>query len=472
MTDYSRIYVNGSWVCPTSRATIAVRNSATEEVTAEVARGTAEDIDLAVRAARDALPGWSAAPPAERQRWLRAIAAGIRDAADDIALLLVGELGAPIDVAEGVQTRTAADIIDAYADELDDFAWEHRLGNSLVVREPVGVVGAITPWNYPLYQIACKAGAALAAGCTVVLKPSELAPFNAYALCEVLERIGLTPGVFNMIPGTGTEAGEALAAHGGVDMVSFTGSTRAGHRVSELAAATVKPVSLELGGKSAAIILDDADLPAVVPHVVRHCFRNSGQSCSSHTRMLVPRAWHDRAAGLAGAAAEATVIGDPYQRGSRLGPLVSAAQRDRVRRYIERGIAEGATLVTGGPAAPNGLSRGYYVRPTVFAGVDNAMTIAQEEIFGPVLAIIPYDSEADAVRIANDSSYGLSAGVWSRDASRAEQIARLLRAGEVEINGPPFNLRAPFGGMKQSGHGRELGPYGIEEFLVLKAIHS
>jgi acyl-CoA reductase-like NAD-dependent aldehyde dehydrogenase len=344
------------------------------------------------------------------------------------------------------------------------------VGNSLVVREPVGVVGCITPWNYPLHQIAAKVGPALAAGCTVVLKPSEVAPLNAFVLAEVVQQVGLPPGVFNLVTGYGPVVGEALASHPGVDMISFTGSTRAGKRVSELGAQTVKRVHLELGGKSASVVLDDADFEKAVAGSVRACYANSGQTCSAHTRLLVPKSRRDEAVAIAKKAAESYTVGDPVEGKSRLGPLISATQRDRVRSYIKKGVEEGATLVTGGPDAPEGLSKGYYVKPTVFADVRNDMTIAQEEIFGPVLSIIAYEDENDAVRIANDTIYGLAGGVWSGDAERAKRVARKLRTGQVDINGGNFNLFAPFGGYKQSGNGRELGKFGLEEFMELKSL--
>jgi acyl-CoA reductase-like NAD-dependent aldehyde dehydrogenase len=351
-----------------------------------------------------------------------------------------------------------------------ELPWEQQIGNSLVVREPVGVVGAITPWNYPLHQIAAKVAPALTAGCTVVLKPSEVTPLNAYILAEIMEEVGAPAGVFNLVSGTGPVVGEAIAAHPGIDMVSFTGSTRAGRRVSEVAAASVKRVALELGGKSPNVILDDADLETAVVGGIRNVMLNSGQTCSALTRMLVPRERLAEAEAIAAAAIGQTVVGDPFAAETAVGPLVSAVQRDRVRSYIERGVAEGARLVCGGADAPAGLERGFYVQPTVFSDVTPEMTIAQEEIFGPVLAIMPYDDEDDAVRIANDTIYGLAGGVWSADEERAKRVARRLRTGQVEINGGVFNPLAPFGGYKQSGHGRELGPYGIEEFLTLKSL--
>jgi len=334
----------------------------------------------------------------------------------------------------------------------------------------VGVVGAITPWNYPLHQIACKVAPALAAGCTVVVKPSEIAPLSSYVLAEVIESAGLPAGVFNLVQGSGPVVGEAIASHPGVDMVSFTGSTRAGRRVSELAAQTVKRVALELGGKSANIILRDADLEKAVTSGVGACYANSGQTCSALTRMLVPRESLAAAEEIAKRVAETYTVGDPFAEGTRLGPVISATQRERVRGYIAKGIAEGAKLVTGGADAPEGLEQGYFVRPTVFSEVDNAMTIAQEEIFGPVLSIIAYGSEDDAVRIANDSVYGLGGGVWSGDPEHAGAVARRMRTGQVAINGGDFNPLAPFGGYKQSGHGREWGPFGFEEFLEVKAL--
>jgi acyl-CoA reductase-like NAD-dependent aldehyde dehydrogenase len=353
---------------------------------------------------------------------------------------------------------------------VEELPWEQQIGNSLVVREPVGVVGAITPWNYPLHQIAAKVAPALTAGCTVVLKPSEVTPLNAFILAEIVAELGLPPGVFNLVTGTGPVVGEAIAGHPGVDMVSFTGSTRAGRRVGEVAAATVKKVALELGGKSPNVILDDADLERAVVDGIRKCYLNSGQTCSALTRMLVPRASLPMAEAIAAAAVAQTVVGDPMDPASQLGPLVSHVQRERVRAFIRTGIDEGAKLVCGGAEPPAGLDRGYYVQPTVFSEVTPDMTIAREEIFGPVLAIMPYDDEDDAIRIANDSEYGLAGGVWSADEERAKRVARRIRTGQVEINGAAFNPLAPFGGVKQSGHGRELGPYGIEEFLTLKAL--
>ena len=353
---------------------------------------------------------------------------------------------------------------------VDGFPFEEQVGNSAIVREPVGVVGAITPWNYPLHQIAAKVAPALAAGCTVVLKPSEVAPLNAFILAEIIDEVGLPHGVFNLVTGVGPVVGEAIAAHPDVDMVSFTGSTRAGRRVSELASQTVKRVALELGGKSPNVILDDADLERAVVDGVGKCYLNSGQTCSALTRMIVPRSKLGEVEAIAAKAAETYTTGDPFDSGTRLGPLVSAVQRERVRNYINKGVEEGARLVTGGAEAPEGLDRGYFVRPTVFSDVRTDMTIAQEEIFGPVLAIIPYDTEDEAVEIANDTIYGLAGGVWSGDPERAKAVARRIRTGQVEVNGGSFNPMAPFGGYKQSGHGRELGKFGLEEYLEVKSL--
>jgi betaine-aldehyde dehydrogenase len=357
-----------------------------------------------------------------------------------------------------------------YAKMLADFKFEERVGNSIVLREPVGVVAAITPWNYPLHQIAAKVAPALAAGCTVVLKPSEVAPLNAFILAEVVHAAGLPKGAFNLVTGYGPVVGEALAKHLEVDMVSFTGSVRAGRRVSELASQTMKRVTLELGGKSASVILDDADLAAAVRGTVNACFLNSGQTCSALTRMLVPEGRHDEAARIAVETAKSFTLGDPFGESAKLGPLTSAAQRERVRGYIRKGIEEGAVLLCGGPDAPESLDKGYYVRPTIFGRVNPNATIAQEEIFGPVLAIIPYKDENDAVRIANDTQYGLAGAVWSTNEERAKGVARRLRTGQVEINGGAFNMLAPFGGVKQSGRGRELGRPGLEEYLEYKSL--
>jgi acyl-CoA reductase-like NAD-dependent aldehyde dehydrogenase len=467
--EYTKIYIDGAWVPSEGSSSIDVINSSTEQVMGRIPEGTAGDVDKAVAAARQAFETWGVTPKEERQKLLQRLAEELSARSAEIAAVISGEVGMPALFSTIIQAGLPAANAAKYAEILDRFEFEERVGNSLVVREPVGVVGAITPWNYPLHQILAKVGPALAAGCTVVLKPSEVAPLNAFILAEIVDGIGLPAGVFNLVSGTGPVVGEAIAAHPDVDMVSFTGSTRAGTRVSEVAAASVKRVHLELGGKSANILLDDADFAQAVPKGVSACFLNSGQTCSALTRMLVPRDRHDEAVELARQAAEAFDVG-PADSDAKLGPLVSAAQRDRVRGYIQKGIDEGATLVTGGPEAPEGLDTGYFVQPTVFADADNAMTIAQEEIFGPVLTIIPYDDEDEAVRIANDTVYGLAGGVWSGDQARAERVARRLRTGQVEVNGGGFNLEAPFGGYKHSGNGRELGTYGLEEFLEIKSL--
>ncbi|HEX2767773.1 MAG TPA: aldehyde dehydrogenase family protein [Geobacteraceae bacterium] len=465
-----KIYINGEWVSSTGTGMIDVINPATEEVMGRIPDGTAEDVDRAAKAAAAAFPAWSQTPLEERVEFIRKIAAGIQSRIPEIAALIAREVGMPVKLAARVQAGLPFTTFSSIPEVVGMVKWEEQIGTSLIVREAVGVVGCITPWNFPLHQIAAKVAPALAAGCTIVLKPTEIAPLNAYILAEIIHEAGLPAGVFNMVMGTGPVVGEAIASHPLVDMVSFTGSTRAGKRVSELAAQSVKRVSLELGGKSPNIILDDADLEKVVADGVGKCYLNSGQTCSALTRMLVPRSRLAEAEVIAAAAAARFTTGDPFDENTRLGPLVSAAQRERVRGYIRKGIEEGAKLVSGGPESPDGLERGYFVRPTVFSEVRNEMTIAREEIFGPVLAIIPYDDEEDAIRIANDTVYGLAAGVWSGDPERAKRVARRIRSGQVEINGGKFNSLAPFGGYKQSGHGREYGHFGIEEFLEVKAL--
>jgi acyl-CoA reductase-like NAD-dependent aldehyde dehydrogenase len=465
-----KIFIGGEWVKPQSGETIEVVNSTTEEVMATIPACTPEDADLAVRAARDAFDAWSQAPRGERAGYLEAIAAGLGERSEEIAATIAQELGMPIKLSQIIQAGLPIAQFAAMPKLMEEVAWEEEIGNSRVLREAAGVLGAITPWNYPLNQIAAKVAPALAAGCTVVLKPSEVVPLNAFILAEVIEAAGLPAGVFNLVTGTGPVVGEAIAGHPGVDMVSFTGSTRAGRRVSELASATVKPVAMELGGKSPNVILDDADLAQAIPDGVAKCYLNSGQTCSALTRMLVPRGKLAEAEVLAKSAAEEYTPGDPFEDSTRLGPLVSEVQRERVRGYIEKGEAEGAKLVTGGAAAPEGLEHGYFVRPTVFSEVTPEMTIAQEEIFGPVLVIQPYDDEDDAVRIANDTVYGLAGGVWSGDQEHAISVAKRIRTGQIEINGGAFNPLAPFGGYKQSGHGRENGRYAIEELLQVKSL--
>ncbi len=467
---HDKLFINGQWVKSTGTGTIDVINSTTEEVMGRIPEGTAEDVNAAVAAAKAAFESWSTTSVEERRRYLQLIADKLGAKKDEIAALVAAEVGMPLAMATAVQAGMPAMVMGSYAELLGSFQFEETIGKALVVKEPIGVVGCITPWNFPLHQVVCKVGPALAAGCTVVLKPSEVAPLTAFVLAEIIAEIGLPAGVFNLVTGYGPVVGEAIAAHSDVDMVSFTGSTRAGKRVSELAAQTVKKVSLELGGKSANVILDDADFEKAVKSGVGACYFNSGQTCSALTRMLIPRSRYDEAITIAKKTAEGFTVGDPLGGAAKLGPLVSATQRERVVGYIKKGIEEGATLVCGGPEMPEGLTTGYFVRPTVFANVNNKMTIAQEEIFGPVLSIIPYEDEDDAVRIANDTIYGLAGGVWSGDAERAKRVARRLRTGQVEINGGRFNPMAPFGGYKQSGNGRELGKYGLEEFLEIKAM--
>ena len=470
MQKRDKLFIDGSWVPSTGTGTIEVINSTTEEVMGTIPEGTPDDVDRAVKAAKAAFPAWSQTSVEERGKYLQRITEGLQARMAEIASLVAQEVGMPLNLSMMIQAGLPTMTFGSMAQIVDGFAFEEQIGNSLVVREPVGVVGAITPWNYPLHQIAAKVAPALAAGCTVVLKPSEVAPLNAFVLAEIIEEVGLPAGVFNLVTGVGPVVGEAIASHPDVDMVSFTGSTRAGKRVSELAAQTVKRVSLELGGKSANVILEDADLERAVTDGVGKCFLNSGQTCSALTRMLVPRSRLAEAEDIAAKAAESYTPGDPMGDGSRLGPLVSAAQRERVRAYIQKGIDEGAKLVTGGVEPPEGLESGFFVRPTVFSEVRRDMTIAQEEIFGPVLSILPYDTEDEAIEIANDTIYGLAGGVWSGDPEKAKQVARQLRTGQVEVNGGSFNPLAPFGGYKQSGTGRELGKFGLEEFLEVKAL--
>ena len=465
-----RLFIGGEWVAPSGAATIDVIESATEEVMGRIPAGTADDVERAVAAARAAFESWSQTSPLERAGYLGAIAAGLSERAEELAVLMAREVGMPVRESMFIQAGLPAMDFASIAQLLGDYEFEETVGNSLVVREPVGVVGCITPWNYPLHQISAKVAAALGAGCTVVVKPSEITPLNAFVLAEVAAAAGLPAGVLNLVTGTGADVGEPLVRHSDVDMVSFTGSTPVGRKIAGLCAESVKRVSLELGGKSPNVLLDDADFTAAVVHGLEQCFLNSGQTCSALTRMLVPRERLAEAEAIAAAGVAQTKVGDPFDPESMLGPLVSDAQRERVRGYIRKGVEEGAKLVAGGEDPPEGLDRGYYVAPTVFSDVTSEMTIAQEEIFGPVLAIMPYDDEDDAVRIGNATDYGLAGGVWSGDPERAQRVARRLRTGRVDINGAAFNVEAPFGGYKQSGTGREFGKYGLEEFLELKSL--
>src|SRR5438445_950919 len=471
MQNRDKLFIGGEWTVPSSRESIDVHNAGNGEVMGRVPAGGEKDVDAAVRAARGAFEAWASTPAATRADYLQKISDGLKVRSEELARTIAQEVGMPLKLAGRIQAGLPIANFANFAKLLKEFVFEERVGNSLVSREPVGVVAAITPWNYPLHQIALKVAPALAAGCTVVLKPSEVAPFNAFILAEAIEAAGLPQGVFNLVTGFGANAGEALVKHRDVDMISFTGSTRAGKRISELAAQAVKRVALELGGKSASVILDAADLATAVKGTVNGCYLNSGQTCTALTRMLVPDSLYQEAARIAAEVAKSFTVGDPLAETTRLGPLSSQAQLERVRGYIRKGLQEGAELLAGGAEPPEGVPPGgYYVKPTVFGRVRNDMSIAREEIFGPVLSIIPYQDEEDAVRIANDTVYGLAGAVWSRDDARAQRVARRIRAGQVDVNGGAFNMNAPFGGFKQSGHGREAGVYGLEEFLEYKSL--
>ncbi|MFC4031517.1 aldehyde dehydrogenase family protein [Streptomyces polygonati] len=459
----------GGLAVPGAGPVIDVVNPATGAVIASVPAGTAADVDRAVEAATAAFPGWAATAPAERARILERVAEGLRGRGEEIAATITAEMGAPIQLSRTAQAPLPVMVTAGTAGLAAGFPWTEEIGHSLIVREPVGVVGAITPWNFPLQQLVTKVVPALLAGNTVVLKPSEVAPLTARTFAEAAAGAGLPAGAFNVVHGTGPVVGEAIAAHPGVDMVSFTGSTRAGKRVAAVASQTVKRVALELGGKSANIILRGADLKDAVTRGLAGAWANSGQVCGALSRMLVPAELHDEVVALALDAAREYTVGDPTDESTRLGPLVSAAQRERVAGYIERGIADGATLVTGGPERIEGLGEGFYVRPTIFADVDPESVIAREEIFGPVLAIIPYTDDDHAVQIANSTLYGLNGAVFG-ESGHALAVARRIRAGQIDVNGAQFNPLAPFGGYKQSGNGREMGRFGLEEFLEVKAI--
>jgi aldehyde dehydrogenase (NAD+) len=467
---HEQLFIGGEWVRPSGSGRIDVVNPYTEQVIGSVPAGDASDAKRAIEAARAAFPSWSETPLAERLALTTRIGDALTARSEEIAALIAGELGMPFKLSEIIQAGLPATTFSSMAQVAGEVSWTEQIGSSLVVREPVGVVAAITPWNYPLHQIAAKVAPALAAGCTVVLKPAGITPLNSFLLAEIIEQAGAPAGVFNLVSGSGREVGETLASDPQVDMVSFTGSTVVGRRVSELAAQTVKRVAMELGGKSANVILDDAPLERAIPDGVAKCFLNSGQTCSALTRMIVPRALLAQIEELAVAAAGAYTLGDPFDPATRLGPVVSAEQRETVREYIRSGVQEGAKLICGGEQPPEGIERGFFVAPTIFSEVTAQMRIAREEIFGPVLVIMPYDSEEQAIELANETIYGLAGGVWSADSERAKRVARAMRTGQVEINGGAFNPLAPFGGYKQSGNGRELGRFGLEELLEIKAL--
>lgn len=467
--DLTRIYVDGTWSASSSSETIAVVNPATEQHIADVAAGSADDVARAVDSAKRALPNWSKTSGAERASWLRQIRKGIEARFDVMATDAMADIGMPIDLAGPVQVGLPLVTLDAFADLAESYSFRGEdIGLSRVFKEPCGVVACITPWNFPLHQIALKIGGALAAGCTVVLKPSEVAPLLAYHLADIVHEIGLPAGVFNLVSGHGSVVGEALATHQDVAMISFTGSTIAGKRVAELASSRLARVALECGGKSANLLLSDAPFEKAVANAVAKCFLNSGQTCAAMTRLLVPADRLDQVKELVREAVKPFAPIDPARSGFGLGPVVSRVQQERVLRYIELGLADGAELLAGGSEGVP--SNGFYVSPTVFVGVTPDMTIAREEIFGPVLSILTYESEDEAVELANSLSYGLSAGVWSGSIERSLEVAARLQAGQVEVNGADFNPLAPFGGYKESGIGREGGTYGLEEFLEVKSV--
>lgn len=468
--DARKFYIDGRWVNPFEPAELAVVNPATEERVGTVSMGGVQDVDAAVAAARRAFDSYSRTTPAERRALLERILSGFNARIDEVAQAISMEMGSPLKFARQAQATTGTLHLSAMLEVLDTFEFEEQHGSHTLTYEPIGVCALITPWNWPINQVAAKVVPALAAGCTMVLKPSEFAPLSTMIWAEVLHDAGVPPGVFNLIHGTGPVVGAALSAHPDVDMISFTGSTRAGIDVARRAALTVKRVHQELGGKSPNVLLDDVDLEKVVKSSIARLVSNSGQSCNAPTRMLVPAAKLAQVEVIAKRAAEAVVVGDPASPETTMGPLVSNIQFERVQAYLKKGIEEGAKLIAGGVGRPDGLTRGYYVKPTVFSNVRNDMTIAREEIFGPVLSIIPYETEEDAIRIANDTDYGLAAYVWGTDIERVRRIGSRIRAGQVTLNGARADGHTPFGGFKQSGNGREWGEHGLRDFLEVKAL--
>lgn len=469
-TAYNKFYINGEWVEPAHSSTLDVINPATEEAFATISMGTAEDVDAAAKAARAAFPAWSQSTVFERKTVISKIIEGLKARGEEMATAISNEMGAPMGLSKTAQLGSGIGHFANILGILENYEFEEVRGTTRIVKEPAGVCGFITPWNWPLNQIACKVAPAIAAGCTIVLKPSEIAPVSAYILAEIIAESGLPAGVFNLVNGDGPTVGAAISAHPEIDLVSFTGSTRAGREVAKAAADGIKRVTQELGGKSANIILDDVpDFARAVSGGVIGCFGNSGQSCNAPTRMLVPKARMAEAMEIARAAAAKASVGDPADENTRLGPVVSELQFNKITALIEKGIEEGAELVAGGPGRPEGMDKGYFIQPTVFGNVSNDMTIAREEIFGPVLSIIGYEDDADAVRIANDTEYGLS-GYVSGEQQHAENIARQIRTGMVHINGAGPDFSAPFGGYKKSGNGREWGVEGFEEFLETKSM--
>ncbi len=469
MRQYTHFYINGQWLAPATPNQLAVINPATEDITGYISMGSVADVDAAIASAKHAFPAYAKTTRDQRLALLNNILSIYNRRYDEIAEAICEEMGAPISVAMEDQAATGTGHLETAIDTLKDFAFEEPMGTTRIYKEPIGVCALITPWNWPINQVVCKVLPALATGCTVVLKPSEIAPYSTYLFAEVLAEAGVPAGVFNLINGDGPTVGAAMSCHPDVDMVSFTGSTQAGVQVAKAAADTVKRVSQELGGKSANIILTDADLEAAVTAGTLACFFNSGQSCDAPSRMLVPAEHHNQVVNIAVRAAQSVVTGDPKNETTTMGPVVSKLQFDRIQSLIHQGIDEDTELACGGPGKPDNLDKGYYVKPTIFANVKNSSTIAQQEIFGPVLAIIPYKDEAEAIEIANDSLYGLSGYVWG-DEARAMDVASKMRTGMVLLNGDEGDYNAPFGGYKQSGNGREFGRFGFEEFLETKAI--
>jgi aldehyde dehydrogenase (NAD+) len=472
MREHTKFYINGKWVDPVTPKTLEVLDPSTEEACATISLGSEADVDLAVAAAKAAFDSFSQTSVEERVEMLERLAAIFQRRIGEIAEAIRLEMGAPIKLASTAQAYAGLGHITEAAKVLKTYAFTEDLGPHRVVREPIGVCGLITPWNWPLNQVSCKVAPALAVGCTMILKPSEIAPLSAYLYAEMIDEAGVPAGVFNLVNGDGPTVGEALSRHPDVDMMSFTGSTRAGSLVAQNAAPTVKRVTQELGGKSPNVILEDADLEAAVTRGVMHMYNNTGQSCNAPSRMLVPRDLLQQAEQIAEKVSEAVVMGPTSADTTTMGPVISKLQWDKIQGLIEAGIAEGAKVVCGGPGLPEGIDRGYYVRPTVFSEVSNDMTVAQQEIFGPVLVMIPYDSEEEAIRIANDTPYGLAGYVQSGDLDHARRIASRIRAGNVHINGASGGFDVPFGGYKQSGNGREWGAHGFTDYLEIKAIEG